>query len=84
MAMAGFNREHMELVLEQHRIHPKFWAEFCDLVLLGRTPGAELQIRLECVSNYQAALNAVMTTLSQSIAHVFPPRRTPFPSLEYA
>jgi hypothetical protein len=51
--------ELIELRLEQHGIHPKFWPEFKALILEGTAPGDELQIRLLNVVNYQAALAAI-------------------------
>ena len=66
-------RKQLESVLKQHKIHPKFWREFRDLVFHSTRPGVELRTRLNCVSNYQEALDAVLTILSQSTAHIFPP-----------
>ena len=66
-------KKQLESVLKQHKIHPKFWPEFRALVFRGVRPGVELRTRLNCVTNYQEALDAVLTILSQPIAHIFPP-----------
>ena len=66
-------RKQLESVLKEHKIHPKFWREFRDLVFHSTRPGVELRTRLNGVSNYQEALDAVLTILSQPTAHIFPP-----------
>ena len=66
-------RKQLESVLKEHKIHPKFWREFRDLVFHSTRPGVELRTRLNCVSNYREALDAVLTILSQSTASIFPP-----------
>lgn len=71
--------EHLELILEQHEIHPDFWPEFKALVLHGTRPSAELRLRLHAVVNYKAALDTVLAELSKQVKHKFPPK---FASLE--
>jgi hypothetical protein len=43
-------------ILEHHGIHPKFWPEFRAHVEEGVKPGKELQVQLDHVANYKAAL----------------------------
>ena len=60
-------------ILRRHAIHPKFHEEFRALVEEGRRPSAELRTRLDCVTNYQAALDEVLAGLSAPLDHQFPP-----------
>ncbi len=63
----------LDSVLKRHKIHPKFRPELRDPVFHGARPGVELRTRLNCVSNYQEALDEVLTIVSQPTAHIFPP-----------
>lgn len=66
-------------ILAKHGIHPKFHAEFRELVQYGVRPGKELRIRLDSVNNYKAALDEAMAELCKPRRHQFPP--TVFQSL---
>jgi hypothetical protein len=59
-------------ILSKHNIHPKFHGEFRALIECGVRPGKELRTRLECVSNYKAALDEAMAELSEPLDHQFP------------
>jgi len=71
-------------ILKRHEIHPKFWAEFRQLVECGTRPGKELRTRLDCVTNYKAALDEVMAELSKPLPHRFLPAVTHYESLDSA
>ena len=74
--------EHLELILEQHEIHPDFWPEFKALVFDGTRPSDGLLVRLRSVVNYKTALDTVMAELSKQVKHKFPPKVKHFKSLE--
>ena len=74
--------ERLELILEQHDIHPAFWPEMKALVLNGKRPSVELRTRLRSVANFKAALDAVLAELSEQVAFKFPPKVKHFKSLE--
>jgi hypothetical protein len=74
--------EKLELILEQHDIHPKFWPEMKALVFDGRRPSAELKTRLNHVLNYKTALDTILAELSKQVKHKFPPPVHHYESLE--
>jgi hypothetical protein len=74
--------EQLELVLEQHDIHPKFWSEMKALVFDGTRPSAELKTRLNHVVNYKAALDTILAELSKQVHFKFPPPVHHYESLE--
>lgn len=65
--------EKLELILSQHGIHPKFWGEIKALVFQGTPTTAELQTRLNYVSNYKTALDTILAELSKQVPFKFPP-----------
>jgi len=67
--------QRLHAILREHGVHPKFRAEFCDLVQNGTRPGQELLTRLNCVMNFKAALKEAMTELTQAVPHKLPPVR---------
>ena len=75
-------RELLELVLEQHDIHPQFWPAMKALVFDGARPCKELLTRLRYVANYKAALDTILAELSRQSPHKFPPPVSQFQSLE--
>jgi hypothetical protein len=79
---SNVNNEQLELILEQHDIHPDFWPEMKALVFQGTRPGAELLTRLRRVVNYKAALDTILTELSKQVKHKFPPKVRHYESLE--
>jgi hypothetical protein len=66
--------EQLELILEQHEIHPAFWPEMKALVFDGVRPSSELRTRLRCVVNYKAAFDTILAELSKQVTHKFPPK----------
>ena len=60
-------------ILAKYNIHPKFHAEFRELIECGVRPSKELRIRLDNVTNYKAALNEAMVALCKPHRHQFPP-----------
>ena len=74
--------EHLELILEQHEIHPDFWPEFKALVFTARGRATNSWLRLRSVVNYKAALDTVLAELSKQVKHKFPPKVKHFKSLE--
>jgi hypothetical protein len=66
-------RELLELVLEQHDIHPQFWPAMKALVFDGARPCKELLTRLRYVANYKAALDTILAELSKQVHFKFPP-----------
>jgi hypothetical protein len=74
--------EKLELILEQHDIHPAFWPEMKALVFKGTRPNGELLTRLHHVTNYKAALDTILAELSKQVKHKFPPPVRHYESLE--
>lgn len=74
--------EHLELILEQHEIHPNFWPEMKALVFQGERPCEQLRLRLRCVSNFKAALDNILAELSKQVPFKFPPPVSHYESLE--
>jgi hypothetical protein len=72
--------ETLELILEQHDIHPTFWSEIKALVFNHVRPSKPLLTRLHHVANYKAAYDAILDELSKGVRHKFPPKR--YESLE--
>jgi hypothetical protein len=72
--------ETLELILEQHDIHPTFWSEMKALVFNHVRPSKSLLTRLHHVTNYKAAYDAILDELSKGVRHKFPPKR--YESLE--
>jgi len=72
----------LNAILERHEIHRKFWREFRRLVEDGRRPSKELLTRLDCVTNYKAALEEIMAELSKPLHRQFPPTVTRYESLD--
>jgi hypothetical protein len=66
--------ERLELILEQHDIHPDYWPQMKALVLHGQRPSRELLTRLRHVTNYAAALDTILAELSRQSKHKFPPK----------
>ena len=57
--------ETLELILEQHDIHPTFWSEMKALVFDHVRPSKALLTRLHHVANYKAAFDAILAELSK-------------------
>ena len=74
--------ERLELILEQHGIHPAFWPEMKALVFDGARPSKELLTRLRYVANYKAALDTILAELSKQVKFKFPPKVRHYQSLE--
>lgn len=74
--------EYLELILEQHEIHTKFWPEMTALVFEGARPSEQLRLRLRCVTNYKAALDKILAELSKQVPFKFPPPVHHYESLE--
>ena len=74
--------EKLELILEQHEIHPAFWPEMKALVFDGTRPSKELLTRLRSVANYKAALDTILAELSKQVKFKFPPKVRRYESLE--
>jgi hypothetical protein len=68
-------------ILKRNDIHPKFHDEFRALVEDGIRPGKELRTRLDCVTNYKAALDEALVELSKGLDDQFPP--SAFESLDF-
>jgi hypothetical protein len=74
--------ERLELILDQHGIHPKFWTAMKALVFENRRPGKELLTRLHHVTNYKAAFDAILAEMSKQVTHKFPPKVQHYESVE--
>ena len=66
-------------ILERHRIHPRFWAEFRAHVEAKVRPGDELQACLDHIASYKTALREAIHDIGN--AHEFAPAdyRSPVP-----
>lgn len=64
----------------RYDIHPKFWAEMQAIAMADTRPGAELQVRLNYVTNYQDCLHAI--TAGKRKQSELNPALTPFQSIE--
>ena len=65
--------ERLELILEQHDIHPKFWPEIKAWILDKVRPCDEVLTRFHHVSNYQICMGVILAELSRQVTHKFPP-----------
>ncbi len=74
--------ERLEMILEQHDIAPRFWADMKALVFDGTRPPAELLARLHHVANYKTALDTILAELSKQVRFKFPPPVHHYESLE--
>ena len=74
--------EKLELILDQHGIHPKFWPEMKALVFDGTRPSRELKTRLNHVANYKEAFDRILAELSKQVPYKFPPPVQHFESVE--
>jgi hypothetical protein len=72
--------ETLELILEQHGIHPDFWPEMQAMAIGNVRPSKELLTRLRHVANYKAAFHDILDELSQPVKHKLLPKR--YQSLE--
>jgi len=54
-----------EEVFVAYGIHPKFWAGMQALILAGARPDAELQVRLDYVSNFRDCLRDIQAGTRQ-------------------
>jgi hypothetical protein len=71
--------ETLELILEQHGIHPDFWPEMQAMAIGNVRPSKELLTRLRH-GNYKSAFKRILTELSKPVKHKLPPKR--YESLE--
>ena len=67
-------------ILTRHAIPAAYRPEMRALVFDGIRPSSELLRRLRNVSNYVAALNSILATLSAQCKFKFPPKRNCKPS----
>jgi len=70
----------LNAILNRHKIHPKFWAEFRALMECGKRPGKELRTRLDHVANYKAALKEAMNELSKPLGYKYATARSQSPA----
>ncbi len=70
-----------EEVFINYGIHPKFWAGMQACVLADARPDAELQVRLDYVSNYRDCLRDIKAGTRQQ-PKLTPATTVPFESIE--
>ena len=68
------NAATLDAIFDRHGIHPKFHAEFRDLVMGGQKPSIELKNHLKGVSNYRECLDEIFQQLNKRFDRFFRPR----------